>query len=112
MEVEVEVEVEVEEPPRLVRGSRDFETFFGTYRVRPKRKSESFADANGQCVLILSQGEDDDEDDDEEEEEGDGGEDGFAVTGSLEEEDSTAAAAAEARVAVASGEKLVLLQYR
>lgn len=54
----------VRAPPGRAHDARDFETFIGTYRVRPKRKSESFADANGQCILVFS------EEDEEEEEEG------------------------------------------
>ncbi|CAN0143376.1 unnamed protein product [Ectocarpus sp. 4 AP-2014] len=40
-------------PPELVAGASDFETFFGAYRIRPRRESESLMDASWQDVLVL-----------------------------------------------------------
>lgn len=42
--------------PILAHGTRNFETYVAGYRVRPKRKSESFDDVKGACVLVFSQG--------------------------------------------------------
>ncbi|CAM9888884.1 unnamed protein product [Ectocarpus fasciculatus] len=40
-------------PPELVAGASDFETFFGAYRIRPRRESESLLDASWQDVLVF-----------------------------------------------------------
>lgn len=49
-------------PPKFVRGVPDFETLIASYRVRPRRWEETFADINSQCILVFGEGEDEEGD--------------------------------------------------